>query len=132
LKPKGLAKEERLSAKNDFQFVYSKGKTIYSYNNSFKAVVCFTDNADYPPVKVAFAVHKKAGNAVWRNRVKRLLRESYRLNKMYLINRLNEVGKKLLIVLSPNSVNQRNKRVVKLDDVIDEIISLLNIIKAEL
>jgi len=132
LKPKGLSKKERISAKKDFQLVYSTGRTVYSPNNSFKAVFCFTDNPNYPPVKVAFAVHKKAGNAVWRNRVKRLLRESYRFNKIHLIDRLNEVGKKLLIVLSPNAVNQKNKKVIKLKDVIDEIASLLNIIKAEL
>ena len=51
---------------------------------------------------------------------------------MQLIGRLNEVGKKLLIVLSPNAINQKNRKVIKLKDVIDEIASLLNIIKAEL
>lgn len=43
------------------------------------------NNESEPPVLVAFIVPKKIGSAVRRNRIKRLMREAYRMNKVQLI-----------------------------------------------
>lgn len=63
-------------------------------------------------VYFAAAVSRKAGNAVWRNRMKRLLRDSYRRNKRELHKLADAESLRVFLVLSPFSVNQKkNKRV---------------------
>jgi ribonuclease P protein component len=61
----------RLKREKDFNLVFNKGKKIYS--SSLTLI--------YLPakeLKAGFAVSKKHGGSVKRNRVKRLLRESFR------------------------------------------------------
>ena len=68
-----LPKKIILRKKIEFNKVYNKGR---SYSNH--AIVIHVMKSDEIKGKVGFAVGKKNGNAVVRNRVKRLLRESYR------------------------------------------------------
>ncbi len=80
-------------------------------------------------VKIATAVFKKSGNAVWRNRVKRLIKVSYRLNKQILSETC--FGKNILlkVVFSLNTINQNNTRIIKLNDMhsaVADIISKMN------
>lgn len=71
----GLSKKKILRKKDDFQTVCRKGKV---YANALLVLhVLPTDAAG----KIGFAAGKKIGSAPVRNRVKRLLRESYRLNQ---------------------------------------------------
>ena len=72
----GLPRSRILKKKKDFQAVYSRGK---SYANRFLVLYVFRSHGLQR--KVGFAAGKKLGNAVRRNRVKRLLRESYRLHQ---------------------------------------------------
>jgi len=125
-----LPEDERIKHKREFDLVYSSGKIIFSDTKKLKAIYCFLKNQNEPGTKVAFAIYKKAGNAVWRNRVKRLLRESYRLNKLELNDfcKSNEV--KLFIVFSLNSINKKKYNKIYLQNILPEVISvLLNINK---
>ena len=132
MKTQGLSKSERIKSKNDFEKVFSFGKTIYSSDKRFKATYFFDKTNERGLVKAAFAVHKRAGKAVWRNRVKRLLRESFRLNKLLLYDSLDLNQRKLLIVLSPNTVNEKKEKKINLKDVIHQVIDLMNkIVKNE-
>lgn len=74
-----LNKSEILRDKRDFNAVYSKG---LSYVN--KDLVLYVLNDELYNGKVGFAAGKKLGGAVVRNRIKRLLRETYRLCKKNL------------------------------------------------
>ncbi len=68
-----LPKKCILRDKNQFQEVYRHGR---SYANRYMVLYVFPADASR---KVGFAAGKKLGNAVIRNRVKRMMRESYRL-----------------------------------------------------
>ncbi len=74
-----LPKRRILRKNKDFQRVYRYGR---SYADRYMVLYVFSA----PPLgkKVGFAAGKKLGNAVIRNRVKRLLRETYRLNQQSL------------------------------------------------
>jgi len=63
--------ENRLKKQRDFDFVFSKGKRIFSKN----LTMIF---APADELKVGFCVSKKHGGSVKRNRIKRILRESFR------------------------------------------------------
>ncbi len=128
----GLSKKERIKLKRHFNLVYTKGKVIYSPARKVKATYYQEDNHEQTGVKVAFAVHKKAGNSVWRNRVKRLLRESYRLNKSGLVETAIQNNKLLLIVFSPYGINQKNNKKIYLKDIMPEVIDLMMKIREDI
>jgi ribonuclease P protein component len=132
LKQFGLSAKERIKSKNEFDLVYSAGEILFSSSQKFKAVFFIQRESETSGIKAAFAVSRKSGNAVWRNRVKRLFRESFRQNK----NELKElVGLKkvsLLIVFLPNMINQTNRRKIFLKEVMPEVVDLMNQIKAKL
>ena len=64
-----------LKRRNDFQRVYRQGKSLAN-----RYFVLYVFESEALAGKVGFAAGKKLGCAVKRNRVKRLLRESYRLH----------------------------------------------------
>jgi ribonuclease P protein component len=68
-----LLKSYRLKNKADFQSVFTNGK---SYTSRQVVIYIFRGNNK----KFGFIASKKVGNAVKRNRAKRLMREAVRLN----------------------------------------------------
>ncbi len=116
----GLSKKERIKKKNDFSRVYNSGKIIYSNSRKLKAIFYLGEDG-VKNVKVAFGISKKAGNAAWRNRLRRLLKEAYRLNKEIL----SECTNSLYIVFSPNALNKKKHPKLYLRDVEDDMIYLL-------
>ena len=128
MKKSGLSKKERIKKKKDFEQIYSSGLVTFSKNKKIKILYLFEENSEYPGVKAAFAVSKKAGKAVWRNRVKRLLRESFRLNKKILSEFHSGQNVLLKLVISPSTINQKDNNNIKLSDVMPEVIeAMLNI-----
>jgi ribonuclease P protein component len=125
VKTQGLSKSERIKRKNDFEKVYGFGTIIHSSDRKLKATYFFDKTNERGLIKAAFAVHKRAGKAVWRNRVKRLLRESFRMNKNLLYNTLNLEDLTLLIVFSPNSLNEKNIKSINLSDVLPSFLDLI-------
>ncbi len=129
MKPYGLTAGERIKSKRDFENIFKIGNVIYSSDNKLKAIYIHNKNSKKCGVKIATAVFKKSGNAVWRNRVKRLLRVSYRLNKQLLIETCLNKNSLLKVVFSLNTINQKNRRTVKLNEIqsaVADIISKIN------
>lgn len=79
MKAHAFGKEEKILKKRDYTRVYEQGKRIYS--RRFTIIV--SPNPD-GRTRLGTTVSKKTGNAVQRNRIKRLLREFFRLNKSRL------------------------------------------------
>ncbi len=51
------------------------------------------------PFQVAFAVSRRAGKAVVRNRIRRLLRETFRLHQHLLHERLSDTSRPLIMMI---------------------------------
>lgn len=66
----------RLKSKIEFQNVYSRGRTVVDDMSLFN--VLYTDGKE---LKIGCAVGKKLGCAVVRNRIKRMMREVFRLHR---------------------------------------------------
>lgn len=66
---------ESLRNNRDFRKVYDKGKSFAN-----KYLVMFYKKNDLGFNRVGFSVSKKLGKAVVRNKIKRRMKESYRLN----------------------------------------------------
>lgn len=87
-------KEERLCSKNHFDKLFAEGKSFLVY--PLKVVFIEIEFQENYPAKAAFAVSKRNfKNAVARNRLKRKMREAYRLNKHLLYAEI--AGKKLAL-----------------------------------
>ncbi|VBB07480.1 bacterial ribonuclease p protein component signature [Lucifera butyrica] len=71
-----LCKQNLLRKNKNFQNVYKTGK---SYANRLAVLYVVSNGTENR--RIGFAAGKKLGSAVIRNRVKRLLREAYRLNQ---------------------------------------------------
>ena len=89
-----LSKSEIFRGKHDFNAVHSRGRSFANH-----AIVLLVVHDERYNGKVGFAAGKKLGGAVVRNRVKRLMREVYRLNKNFLRRDFGMilVGRKFLV-----------------------------------
>ena len=132
MKKYGLPARKRIKKKKDFELIFSSGKFVPSANKKIKAIFLVEENNEIPEIKIAAAVSKKHGNAVWRNKFKRLVRESYRLNKEILTGTCLEKKLLLNIIFSPLSLNQKNNKNIYLNDVGSDMVEILTRIKNRL
>ena len=89
-----LSKSEIFRGKHDFNAVHNRGRSFANH-----ALILLIVRDERYNGKVGFAAGKKLGGAVVRNRVKRLMREAYWLNKNSLRRDFGMilVGRKFLI-----------------------------------
>jgi ribonuclease P protein component len=74
-----FGRDERIRKRQDYLRIYEQG--VRSYSPHFTIIICRNPAGIR---RLGMTVSKKAGNAVQRNRIKRLLREFFRLNKSRL------------------------------------------------
>ncbi|HOJ93341.1 MAG TPA: ribonuclease P protein component [Dictyoglomaceae bacterium] len=83
-------KEERLKKQEDFLKILREGKPYFLSKN----FVVYIRKAEKR--KIGISINKKVGTAVVRNRIKRLIREVYRLHRPYLRDDIE-----MLIIVKP-------------------------------
>ena len=117
----GLSSGERLKSRIDFENLYTSGKVIFSHDKKIKAVYLAEKNSGFGKIKISAVVSGRAGKAFWRNRLKRLIRTSYRLNKENLLNLCLQKNIVLKIIFSPYRFNEKKNRLVILEDIMPGI-----------
>jgi ribonuclease P protein component len=132
LKQYGLSPKERIKSKKSFNEIFTTGKVLISKDHTIKATYIVDTKAEECGVKIAAAVSKKHGKAVWRNRVKKLIRTSYRLNKERLINFCKEKRILLRVVFSTYSVNEQAMKKIRLKDIMPGVVELMNRIESSI
>jgi ribonuclease P protein component len=118
-----------LKNEKDFELVYKKGRTIISEDKKLKARYLFIDRIENIKVKAGLSVISKKGNSVWRNRVRRILRESLRKEVEKLLAIAKQKNSDLLIIFSPYSIDQNNSRKIYFRDINIPVLEILNRLK---
>jgi len=105
---KTLKKKEILRGYNVFSNIITTGKSIKSGNLSFYYIV---ETLQSNFVEIGFAISKKIKGSVKRNRIKRLLKEYYRLNKeqLYLVLAKRGCSVRCVVIFNSNQIDKAKK-----------------------
>ncbi len=91
-----FTKEERLSLKRSIDLLFEKGRSFVAF--PLRVVYLPLEETASVPVSILISVSKKRiRHAVGRNRVKRLMREAYRVHKYDLVDSLSEEKRRMLV-----------------------------------
>lgn len=117
-------KSEKICNQNQIDNLFNGGKSLRS--GLFKLIFVKTESSGNSPVQVLIAVPKKnLRHAVDRNRMKRLIREAYRLNKHKIPDEYSKAGKHLdiaFIFLGKQPVSQA-ETVAAINVLLDRLIA---------
>lgn len=92
------SKKEKLCSRKVITELFENGNVFYS--ESFRVLWLKSDDIIPSPALSAISVGKKSfAKAVDRNRIKRLIREAWRLNKNYLYNELEKLNIQIVIMI---------------------------------
>ena len=93
----GFSKQEHICKRDDFHELLSNGQSVYCY--PFRCVYLWRDLSPFS-VRIAVSVSRRRfKRAVDRNKVKRLIRESYRLEKHQLYKHYVDCNQSLDILI---------------------------------
>jgi ribonuclease P protein component len=109
------SKAEKLKSKTTIDLLFSKGKSVSKY--PLRLVYIEGDFGDDFPLKMGVSVSKKHfKKAVDRNYFKRVLRETYRLNKSLLLDNLTSSFSFMLLYQSKDRLTYEeiNKKTIQL------------------
>jgi ribonuclease P protein component len=106
-----FTKNYRILKKGEYQNLYSNGTKIYSKN-----FILYVRNTHGKNNRFGITASKKVGNAVTRNRIKRIMREYLRKNKDYFssIKDINFIVKSNTAILGSDEINVSLDKVFKI------------------
>ena len=124
-KPYSLGKSERLKSRKQIDALFEKGKKI----TQFPFRLIYQTEPGKATVRAGFTVSSKNfPRAVDRNRVKRLTREAYRLQKKELESLVlkNENVLHLFFIYTAREMPQYEEIYIRLKQVLDKLVKNLN------
>lgn len=98
-------KEERICENKVIKNLFEMGSSFYIY--PFKIIYQNTDFDSKFPAKILVTITKRNfKNSVQRNKIKRLIKESYRINKNNFINSLieNKISKNIAFIYTAKNI----------------------------
>ena len=120
----GLPKYERICKENDIQALFDKGHGLSV--NPYRVVYLFRHDESHPvTVRLLVSVSKKRfHHAVKRNRVKRLIRESWRRNKaaLYEICEKDNISVDVALVYTATVIHSYEEVLEKTHKAVNELI----------
>lgn len=120
---------EKIKSKSELEKIYSLGKTIFSQDQKIKANYIFTFRSSQPKLRYAITVSSKNGNSVWRNRFKRIVRESIRTEMDLIKNMILRGNLNLSIIFSPGRLRQSSQTKIFLRDLKPAVSEILMSLK---
>lgn len=123
-----FSKKERLSSKKNIQRLFEQGENFFSYPFKIYKHVAIVSGSNEAGVAVLFSVSKRQfKHAVDRNRVKRVCRESYRLNKTQIVQvaRENNLLVELAFVYVGKTLPDFAELQLKMQKIVHQIASSL-------
>jgi ribonuclease P protein component len=126
-----LKKSEIIRGKRIFDQIFERGVRVRSAIIQALVLVSPADDGSPPAVRMAAVVPKVAGKATVRNRLKRLIRESYRHEKSILLSPGRQTGATLNVVFLWSPRTRVPAREITLATVRNEITGLLHKIKEQ-
>lgn len=123
------SKEAKIKSKKELDNLFINGKSFLVF--PLKVMYSFSDVEEEINVKFGVGVSKKKfPHATDRNRVKRLLRETYRLNKHKIIDKITTKQLNIFVLFIDNKLPEKR---MSLDSKIEKVFEkLINIYTNEL
>jgi ribonuclease P protein component len=112
-----LEKSEILRGHGAFKEVLTKGRRLRGNHIFCYLLRVSSERKEAVPVQAGFAVSRGVKSAVKRNRVRRLMREAYRLNKGKVMKLVVGQGRRFKIVFLCKESTGKNVAELKLKDV---------------
>lgn len=111
-----FSKEEKLKSRKLIEKMFAEGKTVSKY--PLKLIYIQTELKDEIMIQAGVSVSKRNfKRAVDRNRIKRLLREAYRLNKNLIFNTIQFPYALMFLYIGkefPKNYDEISKSMIKL------------------
>lgn len=99
-----FTKQQRISTRAVYQEILKNGKKVS--DGLFRITLSFNPNQSRP--KLGIIVSKKIGPAVSRSRIKRVIREIFRLNQNLIVAEIN-----LVVIAKPDCITQEYREIEK-------------------
>lgn len=114
-----------LKAGIGFELVYEKGNVLISQDKKLKVKYILNSEDIEHSVKIGLSVSSKKGNSVWRNRIRRIIKEALQTSEDLLKDISRQINTGLWMVFSPHSIDQTNYKKIFLKDIQPSIRDLL-------
>ena len=121
-----------LRKESDFEMVFREGRIIRNEKSKVRAHFLLLNKRKNRSLKIAVSVSAKFGNSVYRNRFKRIIKESLRLEIKSLKELVDNIKTELIIIFSPHKINQKSQKRIFLKEIRVNVLDIITYICREL